>query len=481
MQVRDCVLTLLVTLAWTAPARAANDRKSGEVTGLVLEVYEDGRPSEAAEMLAPVLAELSARGFAAGPGESTALIEQRASRRGLVSEVPADGLRDQIQGGYQKFLHGDFAAAVGELGAAVETIQANPAMIALDQTMQPLYQRALIGLTLSQRRMGREAEAEATMGELVRTFPSAELSTREYGPEPVELYRSVLAAIRGQGAGRMVVEVDDTAAVIFVNESFRAVARLDATMPAGRYRVYVQKGREVGRVHDVDVTAGRTTRLVIDSTFDAAIRTGAKWTGLVLGGDAEGGTRAIEYAARLGEVTAVSHVVLLGLRKRGGDLEMVGTVVSPSGRRVVRQASLAVAGAPDASRAALGRFLGGDDPSQELRVSVQTDAARRRVVRSRGGRGSTWKWVAATGAVTTAAAGVVLLRLDGTCRGGEPPTGGQCPRLWNTAGIGWGTLGVAGALASTAGYLFWRDARKEPAVTVVPTGDGASVWATFDF
>jgi hypothetical protein len=454
------------------------------VTGLVLEVYTGERPEDVDELLSPVLAELAARGFAAGPGQTTRLVEQRASRRGIADDVTTEALRGDINTGYQKFLTGDYDAAVALLARSLRFINSNPALVALDQTMQPLHMRALIGLALSLRRMDQEAEATTAMSELARSFPTADISTREYGPEPVKFHAKVLAGLKEGGTGQLVVETDDQAAVIFVNESFRGVSRIDAVLPAGPYRVYIQRGKEIGRAYDVLVEKDRSSRLVVDSKFDAAIRTEAKWTGLVLPDAPDLEAQAIEYAARLGRAVGVRRVILLGLRKREEGLHLVGTVVSMSGRRVARQASLSIGLAtPEAARAALGRFLAGEEPTDELEVAIQDGKT---VVRGDSRPSpSPWKWVATTGAVAALATGIVLIQLDGSCRGGQPAGGAVCRDLWDTSAAGWTAVGVAGALGITAGYLFWRDARRQREwdmqVAVVPGSGGVRVLAGFEF
>lgn len=479
---------LAVGLGLVMPSRAAaspgtESTGAGQLPGLVIEVYGNERPAEAEKLVGPVLQALEARGYAAGPARANALIQTRASRPGLTGSVTADDLRADIQAGYQKFLAGSFEQATAELGRSLAVLHDNPALIALDQTMQPAQRRALIGLALGQRRLGNETKATEAMAELMRTAPTVELSVREYGPEPVRMSRQVTESLEKRGRGKLTIEIDDASALIFINESFRGVGRLDTELLAGPYRVYIQYGQKVGRVYDVQVEPSRESRLVVDSALDAAIRNHAKWTGLLLPDDEQFDDRAVEYAARLGRAVSVPQVVVVGLRPAGTGLELVGTVVAMSGRRVIRQASLSVGPTTtDQAKAALGSFLAGEDATDDLQVKVQDG---RPFVTSRASTESRpWKWLAASGAVASVATGVVLIQLDGTCRGEVAGGSVECPTLWDTRTAGWIAVGVGGALALTAGYLFWSESRssENPSpIAVVPHASGVAIFASGRF
>lgn len=453
--------------------------------GLVLELYAGSRPKDADELMAPVLAELEARGFAAGPGQSSKIIEASTSRPGLSTAVSADALRDSINTGYHEFLVGNFQATLDDLRGALELIKENPALVVMDQTMRPVHMRALIGLALSLRRLGRSREAALAMDELVRAFPNAEISAREYGPEPAQFFREQAAALARQGTGKLVVETNDQTAVIFIDESFRGVGHVEAKLLPGTYRVYVQRGKEVGRASDVTVEAGRENHLVVDLALDESIRTTARWSGLVLPEGEHVEDQAIEYAVKLGRSAGVDRVVLLGLEHKPAEDELVGTMVAMTGRRVRRKASLSLRPIPSSeARGALGRFLAGEDPSRELEVSIQDGRPFSAVGAGSTTGGTPWKWVVGSGAVAVAATGLVFLALDGRCKGSAPDGGGECPNVWNTAAGGWAALGVAGALGVTATYLFYRDAHRAeriPRVAVVPSPRGVDVWAGFRF
>jgi len=383
---------------------------------LVLEFFRGTRPENADGLIGPILSELEARGFAAGPGQTSAIIESRVSRRGATQQISVDELRAAVEHGYGEFLQGEFGAAVNELSRVLAAVHANPAEVVLDDGIQPLLARVVIGLGMSWRRMGREAVAVSTMAELVRSLPHADVSRHDYGPEVVDFVRTVRAQLEAEGTGQLVVETRDPTVALFLNERFRGFGSLDLQVLSGPYRLYVKRGTSEGRVYDVTVEPGRATRLTVDLALDAAIRTGAKWTGLVLPNQPGAEARAVEYAARLGRRAGSRQVVLIGFQVQDRAWHLVGTVVAMTGRRVIRRASLSLRPTPSvAARAGLGRFLAGEDPSEELHVSVQdgrTVTSELTATAKPGGSRRLWAWVAGGAGVAAVAGGVTLILID---------------------------------------------------------------------
>lgn len=83
-------------------------------------------------------------------------------------------------------------------------------------------------------------------------------------------------------------------------------------------------------------------------------------------------------------------------------------------------------------------------------------------------------------AVAAIGVGAYELHLDGrgTC-GAAPPV--QCQKLYNTAVLGWTTIGVGTLAAGFATYWFVRQWQKEPVVTIAPTSSGATITAVGRF
>jgi hypothetical protein len=87
----------------------------------------------------------------------------------------------------------------------------------------------------------------------------------------------------------------------------------------------------------------------------------------------------------------------------------------------------------------------------------------------------TVKWITGGVAVAALGLGATLLVLDGreSCNG----NGRTCPEIYDTALPGWVAIGVGGAAAVAAGWMFYADrpARRQIAVTPTP-GGAAAVW-----
>lgn len=91
-----------------------------------------------------------------------------------------------------------------------------------------------------------------------------------------------------------------------------------------------------------------------------------------------------------------------------------------------------------------------------------------------------WRWVAAGGAVASAAAGVGFLAADGaqTCELEAPQT--QCETVFDGRRPGAISLGVGAVLGGLSGWMFYRDARRDSRADV-SAGPGAGGSVTLRF
>jgi hypothetical protein len=387
--------------------------------GLVLEVHARGRPVGTAQLLAPALRELAGHGFATG-ARAARLIESRVSRPAVArSRLPAGQLLAQVS---------------------------------------------------ADLRRGRAGDAEGAMTELVRRFPDAAPSRSEHGGDAVELYRRVRRRVEIAGRGRLVVDVSDPNAVIFVDDVFRGVGRVDESVAAGTHAVHVQIGKQAGRVHEVIVDAGGATRVRVPWEVDRALRTGADWAGLEIERPrASIVDAAAASAVAIARAAGSRTVVLLAVDERAGDdagRVLIGATIDASSGRVIRRAS-APLGAGGARVAALARVLAGAPPR------VAPKPPRR------------WlKWSLAASSLVGLGAGATLIHLDGRCQ--QHVVGRPCPVSWQTGPYGWAALGAGLGLGGASAYYFWRDGRGTPArddvrLSVRPGAGSAIVTLGFDF
>ena len=91
------------------------------------------------------------------------------------------------------------------------------------------------------------------------------------------------------------------------------------------------------------------------------------------------------------------------------------------------------------------------------------------------------KWMLLGGAIVATGTGAALVHFDNQDRCG--PT---CPTIYPTKPYGYASLAAAGAMAATAGYLFYRDTRARPSseqttIGIAPARSGIFLTATGGF
>jgi|GEM_PF-2810960 len=74
--------------------------------------------------------------------------------------------------------------------------------------------------------------------------------------------------------------------------------------------------------------------------------------------------------------------------------------------------------------------------------------------------------------------GLAMIGKDGNPTCDHP----SCPEVYDTATLGWVSVGVGVAALGAAGYMFWSDRRAEqPVIAVVPTSGGVAAFASGRF
>jgi hypothetical protein len=434
---------------------------------IVVEGRVGEAPPDGALLLAPVLAELSRSGFA-GPGAVAGRIDQTLSRpaRLLGDEEAAEAIR-AIEGGYKQFVAGKFDAAIQEIERGLAPLRAAPAAVIGNTERRDAVMRGLIGLALAHKRRGREVQAADAMKELVRSFPDREVSNKSYGPEPREFFEAVRRDLGRDGKGAIAVDLDDDRTVVFVNERYAGAGDVKVNdLYPGTYRLFLQQGNQLGRIHEVVVEPGATATVNLSWQLDAMLRTDG---GAALRFDDDAARRDLEarFAVRLARALGAPSVVVLGIRENRGRRSVVGAFYAADSTRPLRSGAVAVEPvAPGRDRLeALARLLAGDDAAAALVAPlaeepvVSADAGAQAAPRDRdvGGRPlRIWKWVALGAGVAAMAGGATLLALH------EPPPEpgdgrGLSRRDTRTAGIVTGSAGVA--LTGLGVYFFVRDRR----------------------
>lgn len=458
--------------------------------GIVLESYTGERPADAARLLAPVLEELSRRDHAAGDTVARSY-ESKASRTAVMpGGLPAD-FAAQVNAGFKAWVGGNFNQAIEILVPLVEMAQANSGAFAKDPSLRDPLLKALIGLALAYQRNGDLSSMRNTFGEILRSFPEAQISRATYGPDAQTAFDQARKDLQAAGRGKLNVKLAGDSGVVFINEAYRGAGSTTLELPPGEYRVLVMMNKQPSRTHRATVRANAETTVEIDAKLDQAIRT-AGYTGLSFADDADREAHETQYAQKFANAVGASAVAIVGIDNVKGRSSVVGVLVSLEDGREVRRASIPIK--PDPSRErlrALARFLAGDDPAPGLEAQIFGGAENASGQGGRGGGGDGgagqrddggvetggggrwggWRYITGGVAVAGLATGVVLIAFDGKCPE-TPPPGQQCNNFYDTATAGYATLAGGAVFAGLSIYLF---ATHKSAPVVQPTAGGATV------
>lgn len=460
------VVAILATLFMPAVAMG------GEI--VVLEAHPGPRPQDADRLLAPIYDEFALAGYLAGAGRLGPLVESRVSSPGLLlsADEAEDAIRS-VEDGYAHFLAGDFEPAITTLTEAWARLRTSPATIAEDQARRDVVLKALVGLALAHKRLGHAEAATQAMAEVVRSFSDRPFNRAMFGPEGHDLWRKVKSELDAQGQGTLLIEVDDENAVIFLNERYDAVGRTRRELHPGRYRVYIQKGTTIGRLHEIDVVSGSVARMAVSWSFDSSLETRG-WVGFAFASPLQQETLQGQYTTTAARALDASALIVLSIKTYQGRRAIVGASLSLDTGNPQRMAVLAlepVEPGPEQARG-LARFLAGGERAPGLIVPGVGTPSDGPAHRER--RFGTWKWLALGTGLAAVATGAVLVAVD------EPKydeMGSLNPQTVDTAGIGYVVGGIGVAALVAGGVLWWLDRDAEAAPTtpraaIEPTAGG---------
>jgi hypothetical protein len=462
----------------SAIAEAAPFERAPRPT-IVLESYVGRRPDDADAILAPLLDELDARGFAAHPASVVARIGGLAPRPGALDpDRTAAEVTQPADPGFVAYTRGRFAEAEALLSQALDQIHRNPALLVLDTDNLNTTFKVLVALALSQAKRGETGQSIATMVELIRTFRSQPITRADYGPDAEQLYRAVVRQVQAMGRGQLAITVDSDQAVIFVDGQIRGLGKAAlADLVPGIYRVFVQVPPSVGRQYEIEVTADELAELHVDWEADSTLVLTDRWVGLGFATEAEHARQAL-IAGRLARRWR-RRIAVVGVASSGGGRRrrVTARLYDPAGA-AVRGAAVGLDG-PDADPAddrklrALAQYLADGTVEDGVeRVPGPEAAAALASPRSRWLPGL----LVGTGAAAVLAGGVLYaIDQDGAQMSGMP---GQMPGVdRNTAPAGL-AIGAAGLAAVGIGLWMWRTrGRSSAPVVAIGCCGGFFGWA----
>lgn len=411
---------LVFALAWSPRFVAAE--------GIVLESYTDKRPDDATRLLAPLLEDLAARGYSSGDALGRRY-EAQVSRPASTPDGLTPDFESGVERGFKLWVASRFDEAVTTLVPLVDSAHANSAAISQNQALQEKLLKGLIALSLSQLRKGDPPAAKALFAEILRSFPNAQLSRAQYGPEAFQAFEDTRRELSKSGRGRLTVKVPTETAVVFIDEHFENVGSVSkADMLPGEYRVFLQIGKQTSRTHRVVITADHEATLAVDTAYDDALRTSGLGTGFEFADAAAREKNEPRFAARFANELGASSVIVVGLDTVRGRNSIVGAVIDLRTGKEIRRANIALDPTPSVDRVrALGDFLAGKPAADGLDVEIggetqATEPEPADTAPEAPSSGSHWKLVAAlTSAGLAVASGglAVKFALDGRDAGDE--------------------------------------------------------------
>jgi hypothetical protein len=443
----------LLLLALSAPARAERPVMLHSFTGA---------PSEDARYFVDYVA----RGLGKdAPLHGEALrrrIEASLSRTAGSTEPPPR-IKHLVEEGRRQFIEGEFDKAIEELERARGLLMSKVAVVASDQTLRDALHKTLLVLAHALLRTKQGERATELVGQAIRSFPDRDLSMIRYGPDLVAFYKKVRREMDRQPRGTLTISTRPEKCLVFLNERFVGLspARVVDLYP-GRYRVYVQRPREPGRIHLATVDGG-DHQLTVDFDLDRVLTT-EPLVGLRFPSQASLEQNEVRQAASVARALDAPMAILMGLRQHNGRRVLQGTAVAlepatPSPDTLKALGLFLVAGKPGDGIIVAGGAVAsaGPVPAPPAEADTGPGFFSARV----------FKWVTLGVAVAGLAAGITLIVLDGrgTC---DAPEGALCRDTYETMTPGIVLTAAGGAAAVGSGVLFWLDARSTSRAALVP-------------
>ena len=327
---------------------------SPKMPTIVLESNVGERPANMNEIIAPLLDALAGYGFVVKPTTIANLLGPRAPRPGILDKgKSAKEIAQQIETGLESFRSGQFKDAEGALTIGVQLIKRNPELWVLDGANASLTYKAFVKLAVAQAMNAHAEESVATMLDLLR-MSSIPVTLTKDGPRAAKIFTGAEKLAQTMGRGSLVVNVSDTHAVIFMDGQFRGIGKIAVgdLIPGPRH-MFVQVG-SLGRQYEIPIHANDETSVDVDWQIDSTLTVDEQCAALTFVNQSE---RAKEggYARQLAHEWGSEKVIVVGLTRLEGNLEVVGTVY-PADGSAARRASVAVSEG-EAGMRSLGRFL----------------------------------------------------------------------------------------------------------------------------
>lgn len=336
--------------------------------------------------------ELEALGLVARLESLLKIVGGRVPRPGIADPaVTLPEIARLVEAGHSAFTQGDFETAIDLLTKAKRLIQRNPALLVLDTGNSDMIVQAYASLGFSQnkhkqatKRANRSTdrgkviveaqdplkltpEAEATLTELVRMYPSLGLP-HDYGPISERSYRALQRRVLANGYGRLIVRSKNASTMLFVDQQMRGIGTAKMIeLLAGNHQVFAPMS-DSGRRYEVDVKANEDTILDIDPIIHTSLWVNDQRIWFQFGTETERAREASYSSTLARDWKTGDTAVVIGSMKVRGEPAIIGTVYRLNGEAVRPTAFLPVQHAGAASLRSLALYLAEGKIGSGLRV-----------------------------------------------------------------------------------------------------------------
>jgi hypothetical protein len=488
-------IPLLLMGAISAIALAGRGTARADI--LVVESYVGERPRAAEQLIAPLRAELEKHGLVVDPTVLAMRLDRSIARPGRIdSKLTPTDLLKAFADGFNEWIEGKEMETVAKLDAAVPLALRNSSLLSRDAKLrEPLFQ-GLLTLAIAQQRQNQAAASEATMGELIRSFPDRPIEEQKFGPEARALYQLVRNDLGSLQPGALSIQVSEPATAVFVNEVFQpglsSSLNIEDLVP-GTYRVMVRSldVSERVRIYSAPVFTGQRTSLVIDWNFDSVL-VAENWIGFQFSTTSDL-QKERDLAMRFGRAAGATDVVTVNISSQRKGYRITANRYSVATTRELRTCQIDFTSSRRRGLESLGDCIAGKNNSalaagggsvagviaRSVQSSGDVDIALPTASRvngsisvvpipepnatppatSHGGpSGGVAKWMLGIGGVGTGVVGGLLLYYNSRL-------GGCADKQISCATLGYVYVGLGTLATVGSAYLFLSEVSPAPAVS----------------
>lgn len=449
----------LAVIAWRATPAAAQR--------LVLELnVGENRPEQVERVMIRLRSVLPFTSIAA-PEVIRTMLATHVWRPGLLdASLTNEAFATEINIGSRAFSNGEFTKAQKSLEAATARARDNPLVLVREMKNRQTMLRGLVSLALANKRIHEAStgsakvkaaeKRDATMREVIRSYPEQAISYKSFGREAESLFLDVSRELASEGHGSLQVVVHASEPLtVFLNEVKRDIRRPLNGLAPGVYRLLVQTSAGAAREYRTEIFADRATNMVIDWDLDAALKLG-DWAGFQFATEAARVVEGKLIAALLRSRHDISEVATFRVFINFGHVTVVGSLYRAAGEEI-RHGKVEWNDAEPFMAKLIQLVKSLDENTPGVSESTVTPAPQQKLVtagtaeRHQGQGSHLGSKLLVVGGVATMIGGGIMIAIDE-----DPVTGnGPVKPTYLDTGLPGAVILSAGALLTGVGLWLW--------------------------